>query len=101
MSIYRTEQKKLIRPFSAILQKAMKNDSRKEQIDEIEAVKKRLAKDKKNLNMKVLNNALLVPEGLIDDFKLNAMPKPGSQLILNPFFKGKKKKKKRKIVKKN
>ncbi|EAS03934.3 hypothetical protein TTHERM_00456720 (macronuclear) [Tetrahymena thermophila SB210] len=95
LSVYSKDRRnQLHRPFSAVISRVNVDVVRKEQVDEIEEVKKRLAKYNVNVPIKAMKNALLVPEGNLG-VDADLMPDPGLGLFSNPFFKvGKKKKKK-------
>lgn len=68
-----------------------------------------MAKNKINIPLKSLMNALVIPKGLTEDQKLSKIPRSDFGLIKNPFppkkkskkKKGKKKKKKTWDLKKN
>jgi hypothetical protein len=88
------------RPFSAVLDNLTVEKYREEQIEEIEEIKRRLAKYKINVPIKELKDAMLIPEGITEPQKLEVLPPAGLGLLKNPFFKTKKKKKKKKGKKK-
>ena len=83
------------KPFSAIYDKINEKTIRREQITEISDVKKKLAKFRINVPIRVLANSLLPPDKIPQE-KLKALPDPGGALLRNPFFKEKKSKKKKK-----
>ena len=82
-------------PVARSLEQVTVDKYREEQLDEIEQIKRRMAKYKINVPMKELADALLIPEGFNDEQKLEQIPEPGYGLLRNPFFKTKKKKKKK------
>lgn len=69
---------------------------RDEQLDEIEEIRLRLAKNKINIDNGCLQKGLLIPQDVRDEKKLLDLPHAGLGLLENPFFKSKKKKKKKK-----
>jgi len=100
LSIYDAQNKTptTYRPFSAVYNRINDNTMRKDQLAEIEDVKKKLGKFRINVPMRTLATSLLIPDKVAKD-KLLPLPTPGNSLLKNPFFKekkGKKKKKKKK-----
>jgi hypothetical protein len=87
------------RPFSAIYQKVNDISIRTDQLNEVEEVKKKLAKFRINVPMRTLATSLLVPDK-IPVGQLKPLPEPGLGLLKNPFYKEKKGKKKKKKKKK-
>lgn len=92
LSIYDQNQKPLYRPFSAVHQVARPENFRKSQMQEIEEVKAKLAKFKIKVPVKQLKTSLLLPE--VAPASNPQLPIPGAGLLINPFFKEKKGKKK-------
>ena len=68
-------------------------------IAEIYAVKERLVKNKIQVPIKTLMNAMIIPEMIPND-NSDKLPKPGDNMYSNPYMKTKKKKKKGKKKKK-
>ena len=92
LSIYDQNKKQMYRPFSAVHQVARPENFRKSQMQEIEEVKAKLAKFKIKVPVKQLKTSLLLPE--VTPASNPQLPIPGAGLLINPFFKEKKGKKK-------
>ena len=99
LSVYDQSKPTKYRPFSAVYQTANPEGFRKSQMQDIEEVKSKLAKFKIKVPAKQLKTALLLPE-LPATGSHPQLPTPGTGLMLNPFFKEKKGKKKKKGSKK-
>jgi len=92
LSIYDQNKKQMYRPFSAVHQVARPENFRKSQMQEIEEIKVKLAKFKIKVPVKQLKTSLLLPE--VTPASNPQLPIPGAGLLINPFFKEKKGKKK-------
>jgi len=94
LSVYDQEKVLKYRPFSAVHQVAKPETFRKSQMEEIEEIKAKLAKFKIKVPVKQLKTSLLLPE-VSKANSLSKLPNPGASLMINPFFKEKKGKKKK------
>eukprot|EP00347_Sterkiella_histriomuscorum_P008883 403343381 len=74
---------------------------RLEQVNEIESIKERLARDNCPQSVGILQRAILMPEDVEYQPGLRKYPTPGDALMINPFPKKKKKKGKKKGKKKS
>ena len=92
LSIYDQSKATKYRPFSAVIHGAKPENFRKDQMDEIEEIKAKLAKFKIKVPVKQLKTSLLLPE--VNQVSLPKLPEPGAGLMRNPFYKEKKGKKK-------
>jgi len=92
LSVYDNSQPVAYRPFSSITARADPDIARKQQLQEIDEVKKKLAKFKIKVPVHTLQTSIMLPEIKSDDKKI-PLPDGGSRLMVNPFFKDKKKKK--------
>jgi len=94
LSVYDQDKVLKYRPFSAVHQVAKPEVFRKSQMEEIEEIKSKLAKFKIKVPVKQLKTSLLLPE-VSKANSLSKLPNPGATLMVNPFFKEKKGKKKK------
>lgn len=92
LSIYDQSTLSKFRPFSAVHTSAKPENFRKLQMQEIEEVKEKLAKFKIKVPAKQLKTSLLLPE--LPPANVTKLPQPGAGLLMNPFYKEKKGKKK-------
>lgn len=92
LSVYDNSQPSSYRPFSSIYAKVNDQVARTAQIEEIEDVKKKLAKFKIKVPIKTLESSLLLPQIQPEEKKAPIL-QSGTRLMTNPFFKDKKKKK--------
>lgn len=95
LSIHDNTKPVSYRPFSAVNYKINDNMTRKTQMQEIDEVKKKLAKFKIKVPVKTLQTSIMLPE-IRPEEKKAPLPDFGSGLMINPFFKEKKKKGKKK-----
>lgn len=85
---------KKIKPLSLITRSMTAAAFKDHQLNEIDQIKKSLAKSQTPVSMKALSRGLLLPESTPKE-SLSVLPTMGSRLMMNPFVAEKKKKKAR------
>jgi hypothetical protein len=94
LSIYDQSKVTKYRPFSAAYETAKPETFRKNQMQEIEEIKSKLAKFKIKVPVKQLQTSILLPELALTQASFPKLPTPGASLLRNPFYKEKKGRKK-------